>query len=168
MENSSLTFWKRFAIFLVIVNLACLLFILLRPTLRPPHPFPPMEGQRRGDGPAAFIISELKLDTAQQSSFNALKKEHQSAMQKLDRDGKELRDVFFDGLKSDRSLQSQDSILQLILENQKQKEIVTYTHFEQVKHLCNPEQKILYNKIIQEVIERLKPRPHMGPHPHDE
>jgi len=131
MENSSLTFWKRFAIFLGIVNLACLLFILLRPTLRPPHPFPPMEGQRQGDGPAAFIIAELKLDTAQQSSFNTLKKEHQNAMQKLNRDGKELRDVFFDGLKSDRSIQSQDSILQLILENQKQKEIQQFSNQNQ-------------------------------------
>jgi hypothetical protein len=34
-------------------------------------------------------------------------------------------------------------------------ELVTYNHFEEVKKMCNTEQKQIYNGIIQNVIKQL-------------
>ena len=156
MENSSLKFWKIFALLLVVLNASLLAFLFSKPSYRAPrHP--------REHGPASFIIEELKFTPEQESAFEKLKTAHHDSMIVLSREGKELREVFFSGLKTDQSITQQDSLLTLITNNQHAIETVTYLHFADVKKLCTPEQQVVFNKIITEIIERLKPR-HERPH----
>jgi len=155
MENSSLKFWKIFALLLVVLNCSLLAFLFSKPSYRAPQP--------AEHGPARFIIKELKFTKEQEASFETLKTVHHDSMMVLKREGKQLREEFFLGLQSDRTLTEQDSLLKNILANQESIETITYLHFADVKKLCTPEQQVTFNKIITEIIERLKPR-HERPH----
>ena len=52
-----------------------------------------------------------------------------------------------------------------IADNQKQIELVTFHHFEDVRKLCNTEQKKHFDDIIENVLHRLKDRPNQPPPP---
>ncbi len=161
MENTSVKFWKSFAVLLILLILGLLLFLFFRPGDIMRHPNP-----RDGGGPAKFMIEKLKFTKEQEQAFIVLKTAHHDSILKLDAEGKMLREHFFDGLKSEISISTHDSLLTCILNNQKNKESVTYDHFAAVKKLCNPEQEIIFNDILQEILDRLKPP--TGGHMHDE
>ena len=154
MENKSLKFWKIFAFILMALNIILIVFLLMKPLGRPPEP-------REGGDPGKYIVEKLKFTEQQQTEFNKLREAHHDSIEVLQAEGKKLRKSFFDGLKSDSEFRSKDSIANKIAENQKQIELVTFNHFEKVKKLCKPEQKMKFNDIIQDVIERLG-RPQRG------
>jgi hypothetical protein len=149
MENKSLKLWKIFAFILIALNITLIVLLLLG---RPPHP-------REGGGPGKYIVEKLKFSGQQEADFDKLKKAHQEAIKELKREGEKLRESFFDGLTSDSLSSNKDSIAGLIAENQRQIELVTYNHFEEVKKLCTTEQKLIFNNIIDDVIKRLGNRP---------
>lgn len=145
METKSLKYWKIFAFILIALNITLIVILVLG---RPPRP-------REGDSPEKYIVEKLKFTTQQETEFNTLKEAHHDSVIVLQAEGKELRKLFFDGLKSESPDISKDSLVNKIAENQKQIELVTYDHFEKVKQICTPEQKIIFNDIIREVLDRL-------------
>ena len=74
---------------------------------------------------------------------------------KLQDEGEKLRESLFEGLKSDALSSSTDSIANKIAENQKQIEMVTFNHFTEVRKLCTPQQKEIFNEIIEDVLHSL-------------
>lgn len=156
MDNTSYKFWKGFSILLILLNLGLITYLVFQ-SRRPDHP--PFSHPQ---GPANMLIEELKLSPEQIKSFNALKFAHHDSMMKLNHEGSDLREHYFDGLKTGIPSSSQDSLMTLILDNQKKKELVTYDHFAEVKKLCNSEQQVIFNSIIQDALKKLKP-----PSPHD-
>lgn len=153
MENASLKFWKAFSILLILLNFGFMAYLFFR-SEKPLH-----QAMSHEHGPARMLIEELKLTPEQIKQFNTLKFAHHDSMKKLNREGSELREHYFDGLKSGIPSSAQDSLMALILENQKSKEVVTYDHFTEVKKLCNSEQQVIFNSIIQEALKKLKPPP---------
>jgi periplasmic protein CpxP/Spy len=145
MENKSLKYWKIFAFILIALNIALIVILILG---RPPRP-------KEGDAPEKYIVEKLKFTTQQETEFNTLREAHHDSVMALQDEGKELRKLFFDGLESELPDIIKDSLANKIAENQKQIELVTYDHFEEVKKLCSPEQKIIFNDIIREVLDRL-------------
>jgi len=101
-------------------------------------------------------VEKLKLNTEQIDQFEILKKSHQKSMRDLNQEGKYLREVYFSGLKSNQVNHQSDSVLNLILENQKQKEQVTFNHFREVKNICNETQKTIFDTILNEILAQLK------------
>lgn len=111
--------------------------------------------------PDAFIIRKLGFTEAQQNAYIKLRNRHHDSMITLNARGRNLRAMFFDGLKKPDVKQQTDSIASLIAANQKQIEEVTYYHFMQVRALCTDQQKVLFDNIIDEVLRRMSrpPRP---------
>ena len=157
MESSKLSFWKIFAIILLISNTVILAFVFFEK---------PVRGDNKG--PANFIIKELKLEEAQIESFNQLKFAHQDSVQRLKNTGRELRENYFKLLRNDTTDNIlADQLLIQIANNQKAIEQITYAHFQSVKNICDSVQKEKFDSIILEVIHRMKdnrPKPNrLGP-----
>lgn len=157
MESSKLSFWKIFAIILLISNTVILAFVFFEKPTRADN-----------KGPANFIIKELNLNAAQIENFNQLKFAHQDSVQRLKNTGRELRENYFKLLRNDTTDNIlADQLLIQIANNQKTIEQVTFSHFQSVKNICDSVQKEKFDSIILEVIHRMKdnrPKPNrLGP-----
>ena len=157
MESSKLSFWKIFAITLLISNMVILAFIFFEKPTRADN-----------KGPSNFIIKELNLNAAQIENFNQLKFAHQDSVQRLKNTGRELRENYFKLLRNDTTDNIlADQLLIQIANNQKTIEQVTFSHFQSVKNICDSVQKEKFDSIILEVIHRMKdnrPKPNrLGP-----
>ncbi len=146
MESSKLSFWKIFAITLLISNTVILSFVFFEKSTKADN-----------KGPANFIIKELKFDEAQIESFNKLKFAHQDSVQALQITGRELRETYFQLLRNDTGDQVlANQILLQIANNQKEIEKITFSHFKSVKNICDSVQKEKFDSIILEVIHKMK------------
>lgn len=148
MENKSLKYWKLFSIILIILNLALIFFLVAGPLRKPPR-------MDREGNPGNYLTEKLKFTEQQKTEFDKLREAHHDSVKSLKERGKELREKFYDGLKSNTENKITDSLSLMIAENQKQIELVTYQHFKDVKQLCTDEQKTIFNNIIQDVIEQM-------------
>jgi len=158
--DRSLKYWKGFSFLMVALNIAVLLFVLLRPAPQVQQG-PPGPGEEE-HGPAKFIIEKLQFTRDQEMAFNELKRAHHDSVMALQREGRRLREAFFAGLQSDTTFAAREDLVRQIADNQRQIELVTYDHFAAVKQLCNPQQKVIFNQIIGEVLRRMAPP--MPPH----
>lgn len=153
MESKQLTFWKIFAIALLIINTLILSFILFERT-----------GQNAADrGPAAFIIKELRFNDSQIIAFEKLKHAHQDSVQQLREQGKILREKYFSLLRNHTNSISGKAINDLssdlvnkIAANQIAIESITYRHFGQVKEICDSSQKQKFDSILLDIVRMMK------------
>jgi Spy/CpxP family protein refolding chaperone len=146
MESSKLSFWKIFAITLLISNMVILAFIFFEKPTRADN-----------KGPSNFIIKELNLNAAQIENFNQLKFAHQDSVQSLKNTGRELREDYFKLLRNDTTDNIlADQLLIQIANNQKAIEQITFEHFQSVKNICDSVQKDKFDSIILEVIHKMK------------
>lgn len=139
---------------LLLLNAGLLVFMF---TKRPP--MGPPRGEGRGSA-AEVIIEKLKLDDKQQLQFAELRKQHRDQMEKIQGEDRELHRTYFDLLKQDNPNHTQaDSLATLIGEHNKQIQQVTFNHFEQLRKICNAEQKQLFDATIDEIIRMMMPPP---------
>jgi len=147
------TFLVAVIIFLLLLNLGTLGFLFLQNNRHPdfpPHP-------RRPD---RLIIERLKLSSEQIGKFEELKFEHRSGMNKFEHEAAQLHASYFSLLKENNYSQSAvDSLENLLAENQTKKDSITFKHFEDLKDLCNEEQKKYFNGLIEEIGEILTSQP---------
>jgi len=157
MENKLLKFWKILAFVLLASNIMLACFLIFG------HPdgMPPF--LRFGRNPGQFLSEKLKFSEQQEAEFNKLREAHHDSMMILHKEGMQLRKKFFDGLIFNSAENNKELLAGQIAQNQKQIEQLTYRHFEKVKQLCTPGQKIIYNNIIHEVINKLKDQPKERP-----
>lgn len=156
MENKALKFWKIFAIVLVALNLFLAGTIWMRPKPMRDGMYPPLN-----HGPGDFITNELQFSEAQKKSFDELRHAHHEAIEKLKEDGHVLRETFFNNLKKDSVDENEvKNQSQLIADNQKQIEFVTFRHFQEVRKLCDDRQKKHFDEIIQDVLRHMSGPPH--------
>lgn len=121
----------------------------------------PRQGPSGPDGgPAPRIIRELGLTSDQQSQFERLKEAHHQSMVELREKGHELRDEFFELLKTDQP----DSTIvhekaRAIARNQQEIEMVTFDHFSEVRKLCDANQKKKFDAMIKDVLHSMAAPP---------
>nr|WP_271544693.1 hypothetical protein [Pelobium sp.] len=139
-------------------------FLLFNHFQRRPEPFGPDD--RNGDP----IVKELKFDSHQEQQFIALKEEHKKRMRFLKEDTKKLRSALFATLKNtDTAGLNKDFYLQKISKDQEEIEVITFEHFKKVRAICDEQQKLRFDKMIDRIINHLmgegpRPNPRM-PHP---
>lgn len=134
---------------LVVLNLGTLGFLLLGNSR---HPHPPR--------PDKLIIERLELSQEQIVAFEALKKEHRSGINALNQQSKVLYQSYFAILKQDQpNLAQADSIEQLLAQVQAQKDSVTFDHFIKLRALCQPQQKPLFDGLVDELGDILVRQP---------
>ncbi len=120
-------------------------------------------------GPAfEFIIHELKMDSVQQINYEQLRLTHRRVNDSIRKLINEERDQLFGMLKQENPADSAvQNTLNRIASQERSILLNTFTHFAEVKAICNKEQQVKFTEIIQEAIRMMgMQRPQgRGPHP---
>jgi len=105
--------------------------------------------------PMGFVRQQLNLSASQIETFEIINKEHHQKMRGFNDDLRGLKDALFNNI-SENSLdeESVDSIVTLIGEKQKVKEMEIYAHFKSIQDLCDAKQKEKFKKILKDAIRR--------------
>jgi Spy/CpxP family protein refolding chaperone len=103
--------------------------------------------------PGKFIIESLDLDDEQISSFEQMKRDHRTQMNKLDEEYKVLLTQYLNGLK-DKQIDSvkNNSLEEKMAAIQIEKARMTFSHFANVKSICREDQQKKLNQIVPELI----------------
>ncbi|MGZ3899781.1 MAG: Spy/CpxP family protein refolding chaperone [Bacteroidia bacterium] len=152
--------WKWMVGLLTLLNITLLIIIWHKPSDGP--------DRMQDGGPGKRIVHALNLTPAQENEFGKLKKEHHLSMIQLQEKGRETRDELFELLKQENP----DMILvkekiREIAKIQEEIELVTFTHFQQVRKLCTEEQKKKFDEIIKDVLHSMARPPRPGNNPHE-
>jgi periplasmic protein CpxP/Spy len=158
MEKSK--FLTIIIVILVLLNIGTLGYLLLPKNTNQP---PPLRG--RG-GPGAFIIKQLEFTPEQQQQFKVLRNDHHSQMVALSDSLCTVRDDYFNGLKTstpDTALANLQAVNIARIEARMHQ--ITFSHFIDVRKLCNPHQQELFDKFINEILHSMQsPGPGARPH----
>ncbi len=159
----STRFLKITIIVLLLVNIATLIFMWSgRPHKEGHLPPPP-----HGGGPRAafeFLNRELQLTTEQQTKLEDMSAGHRKEARALDDISRPLHHRFFDLLgkpDSARMQQLADSLGWW----QKERELMTYRHFAEIRTICTPEQQKKFDEVINEALRMMAPKGSGGPPP---
>jgi periplasmic protein CpxP/Spy len=124
---------------------------------------PPQGGQA-----FEFIIQELKLDAVQQQAYTKLRDDHQ-LLQRETRDSiNKAKDNLFALL---RQTDISDSLVGTYSSRvgyfEQERDRATFKHFQKLRAICNKEQQIKFDNIIQEALRRMggPKRPQAPPPP---
>ena len=147
-------------ILLLILN-AVTLFILFHMHLGQPH------GVHGGEGPAKYIIEQLKLDTRQQEQFAELRNRHHDFARKSHEEEERLHDLYFSLLKTDDPDKAKvDSVATLIGAQRKALATATFEHFRELRAICRGDQKKLFDATVDEIARMVSGPPGPGGPPH--
>jgi periplasmic protein CpxP/Spy len=150
------SFYTIIIILLLVLNFGTLSFIWL-------HRGP---GGSPHDGPDHLIFEKLKLDNKQKGQFEILKHEHHSQMLIIQEESSKLHQQLFDLLKKepvDTSLRN--NVIRKLAQNNYQKELVTFQHFQKLRGILNPDQIDNFDDFVQDLSRHLLgPLPPPGRH----
>jgi len=137
-------------LYLIIALLAIInLFFVWRFLIHPPH-FDP-------DLPKRIVIHKLNFDKDQIVKYEQLIQQHRSQIHTNDSLINSLKNTLYQQLKSDSP--NSDSLLTLLSDAQKNTELIHFKHFEDIKLLCKPDQKPLFDNLTQELTTIFKGKP---------
>jgi hypothetical protein len=107
-----------------------------------------------------LVITQLRLNAAQQEQFKSLKHQHRSAMQGHDTKYRDVLGQYFALLRETRlDTARRDSLQRLLTDIHGQKISMTLQHFLALKNICSPEQQSLFERLIPELSRVLTPPP---------
>jgi Spy/CpxP family protein refolding chaperone len=161
--NDSTKLWKWMVALLAILNITLLIALFNgRKHIEQMHHEVMMNSHGK---PSDLLVEELKLNPDQVKQFETLKDEHKAAIRQLMKEGHELRNDFFDLLKTDSVNQKMVSEKAMaIASNQQGIEMATFNHFQKVRQLCNTDQKKHFDEIINDVLRQMAGPPGRPPH----
>lgn len=123
-----------------------------------PEGKPPQDRMLSEGGPKEFLIRELKLDEKQKEDFGKLVDEHRTEMKRIrEKIRKEKDDLWKEITKPKSENSSVERSAAEIGEDQKQIELITFAHFQNVRELCNDDQKKKFDEVIQEALKMMSP-----------
>ena len=154
---NKLRFLSITVVLLLLLNVGTLVYLFMSQKTKDEQVGPP------GRAAADFIIQQLKLNDQQQQQFAALRRQHQDITRQVQNEDRRLHDEYFGLLKTDNPDKIKaDSISLLIAKQRSLVEAATFDHFQQLRKLCNDDQKKLFDSVIDEVLRMMAPK---GPHP---
>ena len=160
-DSSKIKLLAALVIVLVLINVSMMGYLWFAPK----GPGDRSGGPRDGHGPGGLVIKELKFDAKQQEQFEKLREDHHAAMVDIDKVSRQLHSQLFKTLADNpdtvREYHLSDSILTEISRREKSREMITYMHLAEVRKICNPDQK----KIFDDMIARASMRKPEGPPP---
>lgn len=136
-----------------------LLVVFMMKGRGPGHGPPPHHG-----GPRDLIIERLHFDEAQIAKFETLIQEHHKNVTDEDQALMNIKNTLYDNLKSDENKATTDSLINAMTIIQNKIEHIHYSHFEDIKKLCKPEQIRYFNVLATELSHLFGP-PHGPPPP---
>jgi periplasmic protein CpxP/Spy len=114
-----------------------------------------------------FIIQELKLDSAQQLAYIKLREEFQLGQREKRDSINKAKDNLFNLLKQ---TDTTDSLVRMyssrVGQFENERDFATFKHFQKLRTICNKEQQIKFDNIIEDVLRRMAgPKRPPGPPP---
>jgi protein CpxP len=100
------------------------------------------------EGPRLAIIEKLHFDYSQTIAYDQLIQKHRAAIHEEDLKIRELKSILYQSL---ADTNKQDSMILLILTEQTKIEHINLAHFNDIRALCNVEQKILFQNMTNEL-----------------
>ncbi|MEZ4966831.1 MAG: hypothetical protein R2791_16425 [Saprospiraceae bacterium] len=152
-------FFKIAAGLLLLLNTALLIFIFMRPGP------PPARGPRLHKA----IAGALHFDESQRVRFKTMREAHHMQLMALNATRDSLLRAYFGTLKdTSPSASGQDSLLESIERNERERVMMTYRHFGDLKALCRKDQLAGFPGTMDMAIAiLLEPSKKVGPPPKD-
>lgn len=111
------------------------------------HPPPP-----RPQNGKALLVDQLQMDKEQEMQFEIFRRRHMKRMDSIRRATKETQVALFELVKKDdMDIAQRDSLLHVIEKYESAKHLVTIAHFHDVRTILKPEQKDLFNELIEDI-----------------
>ncbi|MDB5252237.1 MAG: hypothetical protein JWP27_1406, partial [Flaviaesturariibacter sp.] len=133
---------------LALLNIALLAVIWLN---RSPDDAAPAANSTAPRGDARnMLIKELALDSNQVARFDSLRTTHFAEIQGLRDQMRSAKDALFEGLQKESNAPQEAA--RRIGDLQARLDLATYSHFAQLRALCNEDQKKTFDKIIGNVL----------------
>lgn len=138
---------------LLVTNLITLSIYWSKRPVDAPHTSEGGDRQRRM---GQFMVDELKLDKDQETAYWKLRDTLISRQRPLMDSIRNTKKRFFDLLKEPSTdyavLQTRADEIGAL---QKQLDLTTFQHFQQVRALCKPEQVLKFDTVIKEIVNRM-------------
>ncbi|MGB1243425.1 MAG: hypothetical protein ACPG49_12935 [Chitinophagales bacterium] len=142
-------FYKSAFFVMLLLNIGTLLFIASGPH----HP-PPNHREANQHGFLQRAIDILGLEAEQEKSFKESATKHNTATKALEaRQEKAAKGYFHTILEADNVLE--DSLLLQLQQLEKDKIVLTYQHFEDVKALLKPSQQANFSNFLERALQIL-------------
>ena len=142
------TFLTTAVIALLLLNIGILSILFIRR--------PPPDNRHALD---QQIVEMLALNTVQQKQFEQLKSDHHQKMIASEHDYRLAMQNYFGLLENDSIVPEQrDSLLQLLLQSQRDRITVTFEHFQALKNMCSPEQKVKFPELLPDLMTVILPK----------
>jgi len=146
-------------IVLAIMNLSLLVFLWYGHK----HNQRLLAGTGAGSGGAGnglvVLTSKLGLSEGQKEQLEIFRREHFRKMEPLRRQSHETRSKLHALWSSGGTSEQIDSLTARIGELQAQIEKTTFNHFSDIRSICSPDQKRIFDQIIQDVLKQGDRRP---------
>jgi hypothetical protein len=133
-------FLSILSIGLVVSNIALIVFMVYNKPPRPKH-----------FGPRNIIIDKLDFNAEQVKTYDQLIKWHQDEITKTEKDIMVFKNKLYSNLSSDVNNQVNDSLISELGKVQMRVENIHYKHFQDIRQLCNPDQKQAFNRLTEEI-----------------
>ena len=140
--------FKYIAILFFLINIVILFIMSKRHQIGP-----------RGEGPKKIIIEKLHFDKSQAEAYQLLIDDHRMKINTLESQLMDLKNKLYSSLKDDENGLNTDSLMTKINVVQLDIEKVHYHHFQDIKSLCQPDQKPLFDKLTEEMTFLFSPKP---------
>ena len=137
-----ITFLTIVVIVLILLNIVVLGFVFTKEN----NPRLP-EGRR--PEPREIIIKRLHFDEAQQEKDKAEITKHRKEIRELDKAIRANKHKLYDLLAKTYSEEQKDSLIGVIVANQRKVEEVHFEHFEHIKSICKPDQLEYFNELTR-------------------
>ncbi len=162
-DNKSSGLWKWLVGLLVVCNMALIAIIWFKPQPQFPQHMD-HHGMDEGPGgrhPHFNFDKELNFTKEQKEKFTAMTAAQHVIIDSLKKQAKATREQFFSSLSAPHADAAQLEQLSTTLGNyHKLIELQTYKHFSEVRAMLTDQQKVIFDKLIQDVLTRLPEQPH--------
>lgn len=119
---------------------------------------PPHSG---GQELTKFVEQNLKFTAEQSKQYDVLIGEHRKRIQEINEQTKEAKQAFFQLIAVPADTAKEKALTEQLAKLAIEKEMVTLNHFRKVRNsICTAEQKVLLDKLIDQVLERMSPQNH--------
>lgn len=111
----------------------------------------------RGGSPREMIIEKLDFGTDQISAYDELIKNHRLQLGDVEKEINLLKNVLYSSLIETDNPGTKDSLFAVLGSMQSEVEHIHYSHFEEIKSLCKPDQIPAFNAMTKELSSYFSP-----------
>lgn len=140
---------------LCLVNIGLMAFILSQPP-GPPSGMPGPPGMHPEERPRRLIIEKLDLDKQQVTAYDQLIESHRGAVRNIEDSMRTTKNQLYATLNQSNAA-LKDSLVARLASLQQQIEMVHYSHFEDIRKLCRPDQLKLFQELTADLAAYFRP-----------